>query len=139
MTTITDTIQKNRLEELLNHVRRCLENNDKFETERQKWHPYEKTAKQKEQEYLEQLKLNPDLEIPEELLYTTMTGMNIQLDNSVEEYPILKFSLLRLIPHSQIKQIKFYPESEMFLIKKFHNERFATIDYLKKINILERI
>jgi uncharacterized protein YecA (UPF0149 family) len=123
MTTITDTSQKDRLEELLNHARRQLEHNDKIETERQKRiprFPDEKTTKQKEQEYLEKLKLNPDLEIPEELLYTTMTGMNIQLENSVEEYPTLKYSCLRLIPHTQIKQIKFYPESEMFLIKKFN-------------------
>jgi hypothetical protein len=116
MTQQITTTEKDKKEGLLEHTKRAFEYRDENESQRSRLFK-NKTTKQKEQEYLEQLKTNPDLELPEELLYTTMTGMNLQIDQSDEEYPTLTFSSLKVVTQEVMKQIKYYPDSGLYNIK----------------------
>jgi hypothetical protein len=79
------------------NIQKIFDNNHRIEVE---LYRAEKTSRDLEEEYLEELRMNPSLPLPQSLLYTTMAGIEEQLKHASSDKPFGFYTIMKEKLHS---------------------------------------
>jgi hypothetical protein len=98
------------------NIQKIFDNNHRIEVE---LYRAEKTSRDLEKEYLEELRMNPSLPMPQGLIYRTMTGIEEQLKNALSDSRTFVFCIILCENLHSFSIEKFPIEGTNFFIENF--------------------